>query len=132
MNQLDKLELLRLCEEGTEESLRLEFKLCDELRPGTTYWSNGKKEERTLESTRTKLSKDISAFLNSAGGTIIDGIKGSDSRTKALDTYGAFTEGSDRRVESRLQSIRSIIQPAPAVNVYRIFDSDLPESSCYL
>lgn len=52
--------LLELIKAGTQESIDLEYKRCDAL--GT---SDGKKRE---------ISKDVSAFANSAGGTIVYGM----------------------------------------------------------
>jgi len=53
-------DLLALISSGEKESLILEYKACDALGP-----SDGKKNE---------VSKDVSAFANSAGGTIVYGM----------------------------------------------------------
>lgn len=53
-------DLLRLIEVGAQESLELDYKQCDALQ------KNDKK--------KNELSKDVSAFANSAGGTIVYGI----------------------------------------------------------
>ena len=53
-------DLLRLINDGEEESLTLDYKACDALQK-----TDGKKRE---------VSKDVSAFANSVGGTIVYGI----------------------------------------------------------
>jgi predicted HTH transcriptional regulator len=57
----DQAELERHIKDGVEENLNLDYKAADAL--GT---SDGKKKE---------ITKDVSAFANSAGGIIIYGIK---------------------------------------------------------
>src|SRR5947209_7915064 len=54
-------DLLALIANGTKESIELEYKECNALDQ-----TDGKKNE---------VSKDISAFANSAGGTILYGMK---------------------------------------------------------
>jgi hypothetical protein len=56
----DENDLLRLITDQVQESLTLDYKLCDALQK-----TDGKKNE---------VSKDISAFANSAGGTIVYGM----------------------------------------------------------
>src|SRR5207245_5939253 len=53
-------DILDLVKDRADESLTLEFKACDSLR--NKKW-------------REELAKDVSAFANSAGGTIVYGIK---------------------------------------------------------
>jgi len=53
-------DLLRLIHDGQEESLTLDYKACDAFQK-----TDGKRKE---------LAKDVSAFANSAGGTIVYGM----------------------------------------------------------
>ena len=64
-------DLLTLIGDGEQESLTLEYKACDSLQK-----TEGKKNE---------ISKDISAFANSAGGTIVYGMLEDGHKPMALD-----------------------------------------------
>ncbi len=69
MNQPESWEendLLQLIENKAEESITLEFKRADALQP-----TDGKKAEIS----KTEISKDVSAFANSTGGTILYGVE---------------------------------------------------------
>ena len=66
-----EVRLQRMIDEGVEESLNLDYKSCDSLQ---------KKDKSKLD-----VSKDISSFANSAGGTIIYGIVEEGHRPQALD-----------------------------------------------
>ena len=125
-------DLERLCEEHEAESLFLEFKPCNELRRKKRDDERG--EPRSLDDVKMELSKDVSAFLNSAGGTIIYGIReyrssSSISRAKETDRENAF-QGKDPREDRVTEWIRAHVQPPPDVNVYSVLvDRDDPESS---
>ncbi len=127
-------DLERLCKEHEAESLVLEFKPCNELRPRGGVDAKGR--PRSLDAVKTELSRDVSAFLNSAGGTIIYGIReyrsrssSSSSRAKELDRKSAF-QGKDPREDRVTEWIRAHVQPPPDVNVYSVLvDRDDPESS---
>jgi predicted HTH transcriptional regulator len=56
----DEDDLLALIANGAKESVELDYKACDAL-----VQTDGKKNE---------VSKDVSAFANSAGGTIVYGM----------------------------------------------------------
>src|SRR5450759_2840615 len=56
----DENDLLGLIQNQTKESIELDYNKCDSLQK-----TDGKKNE---------LSKDVSAFANSAGGTLVYGI----------------------------------------------------------
>jgi hypothetical protein len=122
-------DLEEMCNERTEESLILEFKPCDELRVGT-HMKDG--NLRTRDTILDELTRDVSAFLNSAGGTIIYGIRESNSCAKKLDRKNAFKpdDESYSQPERVIQFLRYHIQPAPTVNVYRVFDK--PGNAWYL
>src|SRR6266566_1543550 len=73
----DENDLLDLVKAGTQESIELDFK-----------------ESKALENTEKKkddISKDVSAFANSAGGTIIYGMK----EDKNTHVAAGLDEGSD-------------------------------------
>lgn len=89
-------DLLQLVSEGADESLELDFK-----ESGALQKTDGKKRD---------LSKDVSAFANSAGGTLVYGII-EDQEThvaSALDDGFDPTEISKEWIE---QVINSNIQP---------------------
>ena len=56
----DEDDILSMIKDEVQESINLDYKACDSLGK-----SDGRKRE---------ISKDVSAFANSAGGTIIYGI----------------------------------------------------------
>jgi Putative DNA-binding domain len=64
-------DLLRMISEGEQKSIGLDYKACDSLQN-----TDGKK---------TEISKDVSAFSNSAGGVIIYGMKEIDHVATELD-----------------------------------------------
>src|SRR2546430_15265773 len=73
----DENDLLDLVKAGTQESIELDFK-----------------ESKAFENTEKKkddISKDISAFANSAGGTVIYGMK----EDKNTHIAAGLDEGSD-------------------------------------
>ena len=86
-------DLLKLVASGEKESLILEYKACDALG-----MSDGKKNE---------LSKDVSAFANSAGGRIIYGVVENGHVPTNLDIgfdRSAFTkEWLEQVINSRIQ-----------------------------
>lgn len=130
-------DLQDLCDEHEEESLTLEFKACNELRVGSALWEkSGSQRDRRKEDVLIELTKDVTAFLNSAGGTIVYGILEKNSRAERLDKANAFNgddKFSDVRPEQVVHWLRAHIQPSPAVNVYRIFeDPNNPQSPWYL
>src|SRR6476469_5815198 len=65
--------ILSMIKDGDKESLELEYKECAALYPLT----DGKKKE---------LSKDVSAFANSAGGIIVYGVKENGHVPIAIDS----------------------------------------------
>lgn len=108
--------LTRLCEEREEESHTLEFKPCNELKAGTEYYKDGKKTTRSTEDVKEELSRDVSSFLNSAGGTIIYGIRDEGDRAAGLDTQNAFKgePGHEIRTDRVNEWIRRHVQPPPS------------------
>ena len=122
-------DLQKLCDERQEESFKLEFKCCNELRPGTPLRGTA---TRTRDGVIDELTKDITALLNSAGGTIIYGILERDSRAKEIDRNHAFGQG-DIPPEKVVQWLRAHVQPSPTVDVYRVFEhAGDPDSPWYL
>jgi hypothetical protein len=109
--RLTLADLEEFCNDGEEESPRIEFKSCSELRP-----TGGRARDDVV----LELSKDVSAFLNSAGGTIVYGIREHNSRAQALDASSAFTSSGDPRPEKVLQWVRAHVAPAPTVDVYSV------------
>jgi len=71
-------DLLRMIKEAEQESITLDYKACDALLN-----TDGKKSE---------ISKDVSAFANSAGGIIVYGVKEVDHIAAELD--GGFDPAS--------------------------------------
>lgn len=133
VNDLQRLrieDLQKICGEGESESLRLEFKSCNELRPGTILRSG---EARSRHNVIDELTRDVTSFLNSAGGTIVYGIReDKKSRAKAIDKSNAFKEG-DISPEKIVQWLRAYVQPPPMVDTYRVFeDPNDPQSPWYL
>src|SRR5947208_1755782 len=76
----DENDLLELVKAGTQESIELDFKESDALQN-----TDKKKDE---------ISKDVSAFANSAGGTLLYGMK-EDKQTHVATGIDA---GSDPKV----------------------------------
>ena len=85
IRHLEIEDLRQLCREKEVESLTLEFKSCQELKVGTEFRNNkrgGERRERQLDDVLAELTKDVTALLNSSGGTIICGIL-QDKRSRA-------------------------------------------------
>lgn len=114
--RLTLADLQELCRTSTEESVRLEFKVCNELRPGVER--HGKSQSR--DDVVQELSKDVSAFLNSGGGAIIYGIREKGSRASALDEQSPFVSPKDPTPEKLVQWIRAHVSPPPTVDVYSL------------
>jgi len=114
-------ELDELCARKEQESLILEYKSCHELRKGTIFGKkNGIDQKRDKNSIRDEISKDVSAFLNAAGGTIIFGIEtDQDSRATKIEN-DLFKADENISAEWFTELVRRSISPPPAVNVYTI------------
>jgi hypothetical protein len=126
-------DLQRLCDEHEEESLRLEFKSCNELKVGSHDYESG--TSRSKDKVLNELTKDVTAFLNSTGGTIIYGIREKKSRADEIDKANSFKGNDQDNVwpEKVIDWLRDNIQPPPTVDVYRVFEKDSdPQSSWYL
>ncbi|MBN1200413.1 MAG: ATP-binding protein [Anaerolineae bacterium] len=121
--QLTLDDLQQMCDERREESVTLEFKSCNELRVGSRM-KNGR--ERTRDTIIDELTKDVSALLNSAGGTLIYGIRESNSRAKELDRKYAFRREDKIEItpEKITQWLRDHIQPPPTVYAYTVLEND--------
>jgi len=118
-------DLRRLCEDKEAESLTLEFKQCQELVIGTQFFDKKKREhrDRQKEDVLQELTKDVTALLNSAGGTIIYGIiEDGKSRAKSLDGDPFSSDQKDHNLSQERVSdwLRDHIQPSPTANVYSI------------
>ena len=102
-------DLLDLIRQPVEESLTLDYKRCAAL-------------EKTSEK-RTELTKDVSAFANSAGGTLVYGIIESGQTPTALDA------GYDPKVITRewVEQVINAIQPR--IDGVRIKPVDLQRSA---
>jgi hypothetical protein len=78
MNKFPHLQIEDLkafCTSHEEESVILEFKPCSELKVGSIFRDKkGKERKRSKDDVLRELTKDVTAFLNSAGGKIIYGI----------------------------------------------------------
>jgi hypothetical protein len=90
----DEDDLLSLVQNAVKESLELDYKRCDSLQK-----TDGKKNE---------LSKDVSAFTNSAGGTIVYGMVEDGHVPTKLDAGFDQAEITKEWIE---QVINSNIQP---------------------
>lgn len=113
---LDDLKVF--CSEKEAESLVLEFKSCNELRPGKCRDKNGKPKSR--ENIIVDMTKDVTSFLNSAGGTIIYGVAEKNSRAESLDLNNAYKYQNDPYPEKMVDWCRAHIQPPPNIIVYTI------------
>jgi hypothetical protein len=86
-------DLQSLITNGVQESLELEYKACPSL-------AKGDKE-------KNELSKDVSAFANSAGGTIVYGMREKDHLPEAIDAgydpSGMSKEWLEQVINSRIQ-----------------------------
>jgi hypothetical protein len=122
--RLKLVDLQRMCDEREGESLTLELKPCNELRVGSDLWEKGKKRPRILDDVLGELTRDVTAFLNSAGGTLIYGIRqDNQSRAKEMDEAYAFRKGSgedDVSQERVADWLRAHVQPRPTVDVYPV------------
>ncbi len=124
-------DLLQLIENKAEESITLEFKEADALQP-----TDGKKAERS----KTEISKEVSAFANSAGGAILYGIKEAPNEPHwaidltPIDPKQTSKEWLEQVINSRIQPriLGIVINPvelktkAPGKFVYVVA---VPESS---
>lgn len=130
-------DLQRLRDEREEESLTLEFKPCNELKVGSKFRDKtGQQRVRERDDVLNELTKDVTAFLNSAGGMIIYGIQEKNSRADEIDKTNSFKLGSKQdniQSEKVIDWLRAHIQPPPAVDVYRVLETPGdPASSWYL
>jgi hypothetical protein len=121
-------DLEALCSIHEPESLKLEFKPCNELRQGVIRKQG--EPARAHDDVVTELSRDVSAFLNADGGTIVYGIterrKTKKSVAEDLDRGNAFTGGDKQTPEWLTQLIRKHISPPPSlVNIYQIGLNDV-------
>lgn len=83
-------DLVGLIDDGVEENINLDYKRCSSLQKG-----NAEKRE---------ISKDISAFANSAGGIVIYGMIEENHKPTAIDAGYDPTEISKEWVEQVIQS----------------------------
>ncbi len=131
-------DLKRMCIEGTDETTVLEFKPCNELIVGTEFYDENKKEKRlrTRDDILFELTRDVTAILNAAGGTIIYGIREKNTRASGIDQLNSFTNDSAEKQttpEKVTDWLRSHILPKPNIDIYRIFeDESSPNSHWYL
>jgi hypothetical protein len=92
-------DLRRLCDEREQEPLVLEFKACSELRVEKEYLDRqGQPRKRSREDVVSELSKDVTALLNAAGGTIAYGIVEHKSRADRTDCANAFGRESENDI----------------------------------
>jgi hypothetical protein len=131
MLQLADLE--KLCDERTEESLTLEFKPCAELIVGSEFYDkSGMVRKRTRDDVLDKLTRDVTAMLNAAGGRIIYGIREKNSRADHLDAGDSFCPAPKEHnifPEKVTDWLRAHAQPSPSVHPYRIFENTSNEHS---
>lgn len=100
MNQPDKWtedDLSELIALKQEECLQLEFKRAESL-------------DATDQKKKTEISKDVSAFANSAGGTIVYGIAESSQQPSCAESFSAIDPAKSSK-EWLEQVIHSRIQP---------------------
>lgn len=123
LDEWDATDLALLVSNQVQEGLQLDYKRSDALAP-----SEGCKKE---------LSKDVSAFANSAGGRIIYGI----SETGHLPT--AIDQGSDpsnitrewleqvinSRIQPRVSGIK--IKPIPLTSGHVAYVIDIPQATTF-
>jgi hypothetical protein len=136
-SRLEMKDLRRLCKERVEESLTLEFKSCNELKPGTPFHDGKTLTARQREKVIDELTKDVVAFLNSAGGTVVYGIQEKKSRAYRIDESSAFNSKNtqdDIGPERIVQWLRAHIQPTPSsLNVYTVLaDEATADSPWYI
>jgi hypothetical protein len=117
-------ELLALVSSGERESLTLDFKACDALSQA--------------DSKKNELSKDVAAFANSAGGTIVYGIREVDHVATEIDigfdpavvTKEWLEQVINSRIQRRIDGIRitqvSLAATRPGKVAYVV---DVPQSA---
>jgi len=131
-------DLQRLCDDKAEETTSLEFKTCSELIIGSKFWDNKSqtRRSRTRDDVLDELSKDVTALLNSNGGTIIYGIREKKSKADDLDIDNAFNPKSKETnifPEKVVDWIRAHILPPPIIDVIPIpVDESNPDSAWFL
>ena len=130
-------DLEKLCEGAAEESLTLEFKVCKELKIGSEFHDKSRtKRNRTRDDILDELTRDVTAFLNAAGGRIIYGIRDKDSRADQVDCSNPFCKSSREDniyPEKVVDWLRAHVQPPPSVHPYRVFqDASDDQSPWYL
>ena len=127
--------LNKIVQQKTQEKFDLEFKPCDELRWGEgTYNPQNSGEPKTRDDVLDELSRDVSSMANSAGGTIIYGIKENHktSTAKSLDNKPFNgSEGKVRGPEWLDEVIRSNVSPSPNAKITPIFDHEDKEKGWY-
>ena len=98
------------------------------------FYDAVRKRPRQRDDVLNELTKDVMAFLNSAGGTIIYGVVEKGSCAQELDTNHAFELGEQNGVtpEKVVDWLRNHVQPPPTVDVYRVPETDAAESPYYL
>src|SRR2546428_396521 len=93
VSEWEEADILELIKEGVQESVTLDYKACDALGK-----SDAKKNE---------LSKDVSAFANSAGGTIVYGVLENGhvpvSIDRGYDPFDISKEWLEQVINSRIQ-----------------------------
>jgi predicted HTH transcriptional regulator len=127
-NETDLEDLIRT---EAEENINLEFKRAEALE--------NMKTPAAAESCKTEISKDVSAFANSAGGMIIYGIAEDNSpthRATALSPIDPANCSKDRleqivnsRIQPRIQGL--VIHPIPLSRQYPgkvIYIVQIPQS----
>ncbi len=111
--------LEQFCVDGVQEDDELEFKRCSELRP-----LDRKPKSKIIE----EISKDVSAFANANGGTIIYGVCERDDgsrRAAGLDSESAFkVSGGDPTPQWISDVIGGNVDPAPPVYVEDVLLDD--------
>ena len=94
----NKATLENLIKNGIQESTYLEYKACAALLEEyeiTDRYGNIRKKTKPTDSIKREISKDVSAFANADGGTIIYGIIEKGHKPAALD------EGFDPNIISK-------------------------------
>ena len=72
----NKEDVLKLIRTKTKENTNLDYKACGSLQ---------KADGKTIEDRKNEISKDVSAFANASGGTIIYGVKERKHIPKEID-----------------------------------------------
>lgn len=113
-------DLIQLVADGVEESLELDYKACDALQN-----TDGKKNE---------LSKDVSSFANSIGGTIVYGMREKDHKPEQIDdgydptqvTKEWLEQVINSRIHPHIDGL--VINPVQLANGNQIYVVCLPRS----